>query len=167
MARKEAAEEMVAPAKKDYEEKLAVEVAMQTAAERSQQAYDRTVAAYTETINLLNAQAENGNTQVPTDEASEEITEQTALSEDVYTVFNNVKAIVMENPEIAQKFYEVVKNVSKNENAVQAITYAYSYVKSNVKISTINHYAKQLAGMEITPELVNKYLDMFINWINK
>ena len=52
MARKEAAEEMVAPAKKDYEEKLAVEGAMQTAAERSQQAYDRTVAAYTETIKL-------------------------------------------------------------------------------------------------------------------
>ena len=155
LASKAAEEEKLEPAKNKYEEKAAVAAQMQPIAARVQEAYDRTATAYTEIINLLNPQAENENPETPAEE--------TALSQDVYTVFNKVKTIVMENPEILQKVYALYNN----EKAVETVKYAYNYVVANVDISTINHYAKQLAGMDITPEFVNKYLDMFTNWINK
>ena len=110
-------------------------------------------------LDELNAKNAGAETEAP----AEEVTEETALSEDVYTVFNNVKAIVMENPELLQKVYALYNN----EKAVETAKSAYNYVVANVDIRTINHYAKQLAGMDITPELVNTYLDMFTNWVNK
>ena len=69
----------------------------------------------------------------------------------------------MENPELLQKVYALYNN----EKAVDAAKYAYNYVVANADINTINYYAKQIAGMNITPEVVNTYLDMFTNWINK
>ena len=115
-------------------------------------------------LNAKKAQLGNAATENDTPVVNPETpAEETALSEDVYTVFNNVKAIVMENPELLQKVYALYNN----EKAVDAAKYAYNYVVANADINTINYYAKQIAGMNITPEVVNTYLDMFTNWINK
>ena len=127
----------------------------------------QTLADAQKKLDELNAKkAELGNAATENDTPvvnPETPAEETALSQDVYTVFNNVKAIVMENPELLQKVYALYNN----EKAVDAAKYAYNYVVANVDISTINAYAKQIAGMNITPEVVNTYLDMFTNWINK
>ena len=127
----------------------------------------QTLADAQKKLDELNAkQAELGNAATENDTPvvnPETPAEETALSQDVYTVFNNVKAIVMENPELLQKVYALYNN----EKAVETAKYAYNYVVANVNIATINSYAKQLAGMNITPEVVNTYLDMFTNWINK
>jgi hypothetical protein len=37
-------------------------------------------------------------------------------------------------------------------------------VKNNTQF---NYYAEELSSMEITPEVVNTYYEMFMDWINQ
>ena len=91
--------------------------------------------------------------------ALENPVEETVLSEDVYKVFNTAKAVVMEHPEILQRVYEYYDIDELTEEDV------FDYIVSKLDVETINYYAKELSSMEITPEVINTYMDMFFDWI--
>ena len=85
--------------------------------------------------------------------------EETVLSEDVYTVFNTAYAILIENPELLQKVYDYYHIEEVTEEDV------FDYIVSKLDVETINYYAKELSSLEITPEVINTYMDMFFDWI--
>ena len=91
--------------------------------------------------------------------ALENPAEETVLSEDVYTVFNTAKAVVMEHPELLQRVYDYYHIEEVTEEDV------FDYIVSKLDVETINYYAKELSSMEITPEVINTYMDMFFDWI--
>jgi hypothetical protein len=93
---------------------------------------------------------------------SEDI-EETVLSDKVYTVFEAVKKVVIENPELLEKLYSYYDA----DDDVDIAQDVFNYIVNKLGVETVNYYAEELSSVEITPEVVNTYHDMFMDWINQ
>ena len=89
--------------------------------------------------------------------------EETVLSENVYVVFEKVKTVVVNNPELLEKLYSHYDE----DDDVDIAQDVFNYVVNKLGVETVNYYAEELSSKEITPEVVNTYYEMFMDWINQ